>query len=61
MRDPHVLARNMIVEVEDADGFRVAGNPIKFSDTPDPRRRGPVPDLDSAREQILRELGIETS
>ena len=60
MRDPHVLARNMIVEVEDADGFRVAGNPIKFSDTPDPRRRGPVPDLDSAREEILRELGIET-
>ena len=60
MRDPHVLARNMIVEVEDADGFQVAGNPIKFSDTPDPRRRGPVPDLDSAREEILRELGIET-
>ncbi len=60
MRDPHVLARNMIVEVEGADGFRVAGNPIKFSDTPDPRRRGPVPDLDSAREEILRELGIET-
>ena len=60
VRDPHVLARNMIVEVEDADGFRVAGNPIKLSDTPDPRRRGPAPDLDSGREGILRELGLET-
>ena len=60
VRDPHVLARNMIVEVEDADGFRVAGNPIKFSDTPDPRRRGPAPDLDSGRKGILRELGLET-
>ena len=60
VRDPHVLARNMIVEVEDANGFRVAGNPVKLSDTPDPRRRSSSPDLDSARKEILRELGLET-
>lgn len=60
VRDPHVLARNMIVEVEDTDGFRVAGNPIKFSGLSDPRQRGAVPDLDSGRGDILRELGLET-
>ena len=60
VRDPHVLARNMIVEVEDTAGFRVAGNPIKFSGLSDPRQRGPVPDLDSGRGDILRELGLET-
>ncbi len=58
--DPHVRARNMIVEVDGADGFRVAGNPIKFSGVPDPRRRGPVPELDSGRDGLLRELGLET-
>lgn len=60
VRDPHVLARNMIVEVEETDGFRVAGNPIKFSGLSDPGQRGAVPDLDSGRGDILRELGLET-
>ena len=58
IQDPHVLARNMIVGVEGTEGFRVAGNPIKFPGLHDPDSRGAVPDLDSGREQILQELGF---
>jgi CoA:oxalate CoA-transferase len=47
LSDPQIAARNMLVEVDDAriPGFRVAGNPVKFSAFPDPTTRGPVPDL----------------
>ncbi len=56
--DPHVRARNMVVTAEDpaAGSLRMAGNPIKLSDTPDPPTRGPVPELDGDRERILAEL-----
>lgn len=45
---PQVLARNMVVAIEgdDADGLRVAGNPIKLSAYPDPETRGPAPRLE---------------
>jgi CoA:oxalate CoA-transferase len=48
LHDPQVLARNMVVDVDDPrlHGFRVAGNPIKLSGAPDPTSRGPVPDLE---------------
>jgi len=58
IEDPHVLARNMIVDVTGVDGFRVAGNPIKFSGISDPLKRGTVPALDAGRAAILKELGI---
>jgi len=51
--DPQVAARNMIVE---ADGLRMAGNPIKLSGFPDPTSRRPAPALDADRERILAEL-----
>tara|TARA_Y100001960_G_C14682565_1_gene832026 strand:- start:125 stop:1204 length:1080 start_codon:yes stop_codon:yes gene_type:complete len=57
IEDPQVLARNMIVDVIGTDGFRVAGNPIKFSGVSDPTERGAVPALDSGRAKILKELG----
>ena len=61
MRDPQILARNMVVDVLDRNGrpaFKAAGNPIKMSAHADPATRGHVPDLDESREAILKELGF---
>ena len=58
--DPQVLARRMIVEVDDpAAPMRVAGNPVKLSGFEDRPTRGPVPALDAHRAAILAELGLE--
>lgn len=60
MKDPQILARNMVVDVLDRNGraaFKSAGNPIKLSDMVDPTTRGPAPDLDGNRGEILRWLG----
>ncbi|MEX2298026.1 MAG: CoA transferase [Dongiaceae bacterium] len=56
--DPHVQARNMIVDVDDPDlpGLKVAGNPIKMSGFADPVTRARVPKLDEDRARILRDL-----
>jgi CoA:oxalate CoA-transferase len=58
LADPQVLARNMVVRVEDPAmaGLKLAGNPIKLSGFPDPTSRGPAPDLDADRERIVGEL-----
>ncbi len=58
LADPQVIARNMVVTVQDNEvgALQMAGNPIKFSDFADPAARGPVPDLDGNRETILDEL-----
>lgn len=56
LRDPQLLARNMVVDVLDAAGqpaFVAAGNPIKMSDLVDPATRGPAPALDGDRQAIL--------
>lgn len=58
VHDIQIQARNMIVEVQGTDGFKVAGNPIKFSELPDPPSRRTVPDLDSTRTRLLQELGL---
>jgi CoA:oxalate CoA-transferase len=60
MADPQVLARNMIVTVDDPDigAIRMQGNPIKLSAHEDPKTREPAPDLDGDRAAILRELGL---
>lgn len=56
LSDPQVLARNMVVQVQDPDTgpLSMAGNPIKMSAFGDPSTRGAVPDLDGDRESILR-------
>ena len=58
LADPQVIARNMVVAVDDPDlpTLRVAGNPIKMSEFPDPTTRGRVPKLDQDRTQILADL-----
>ncbi|MBS0122660.1 CaiB/BaiF CoA transferase family protein [Thetidibacter halocola] len=59
LKDPQILARNMVVDVLDKNGraaFKAAGNPIKLSDMTDPTTRRPAPDLDGSRGEILRWL-----
>jgi CoA:oxalate CoA-transferase len=55
MRDPQVLARNMLIR---AGGTPMAGNPIKLAGAPDPAERPPAPALDEHRAALLRELGL---
>ncbi len=56
--DPQVIARNMIVPIEDATlpGIKVAGLPIKMSAYPDRDRREAAPDLDADRARILADF-----
>ncbi|MHA7851595.1 CaiB/BaiF CoA transferase family protein [Roseovarius sp.] len=64
MRDPQILARNMVVDVLDAVGkpaFTAAGNPIKISGMEDPTTRGPAPELDGDRAAILDWLARDAS
>ncbi len=59
LKDPQILARNMVVDVLDKSGraaYAAAGNPIKMTDNPDPSTRRPAPDLDGNRGDILRWL-----
>jgi CoA:oxalate CoA-transferase len=59
LKDPQILARNMVVDVLDRNGraaYKAAGNPIKMSDALDPTTRPPAPDLDGNRGEILRWL-----
>jgi crotonobetainyl-CoA:carnitine CoA-transferase CaiB-like acyl-CoA transferase len=54
LADPHTLAREMVVEIERADGppVKVLGNPLKMSVTP-VRFDQPPPHLDQDRDSIL--------
>ena len=56
MRDPQVLARNMVVPVAPRPGgpsFTAAGNPVKMTGLPEIRGRAPAPLLDGDRAAIL--------
>jgi formyl-CoA transferase len=58
LTDPHLLARDMIVEVEHPVRGRyvTVGNPIKLSASP--TAIGPAPLLGQHRREVLRELGL---
>ncbi|MBY6005514.1 CoA transferase [Salipiger bermudensis] len=62
MKDPQLLARNMIVDVLDRYGratFKAAGNPIKISGMEDRPARPAPPELDGNRADILRWLDTD--
>ena len=56
LADRHVQSRNMVVTVEDAETgtLKLAGNPIKLSNSPDPTTRPPVPALNESGEAIRK-------
>ncbi len=56
MTHPQVLARNMIVEVEDAQAgaVKIAGNPIKMPSLDDPSTRPPAPEIGEHNREILQ-------
>jgi CoA:oxalate CoA-transferase len=62
VNDPQIRARNMIVAIDDPDAgpLKLAGNPIKMSDFPDPASRPAAPALDGDRARILDELQSQT-
>jgi CoA:oxalate CoA-transferase len=59
MSHPQVLARHMIVDVDDpvAGRVRIAGNPIKMSSFPDETTRPPIAELGAHTGDVLAELG----
>lgn len=64
MQDPQVLARNMIVEVEDsiAGTVKIAGNPIKMTSVAETPTREKVPEVGEHNREIYGGwLGISDS
>jgi CoA:oxalate CoA-transferase len=57
LADPHVISRNMVVTMQDADAgtLKLAGNPMKLSAFADPTTRPPAPKLDESGECIRRD------
>lgn len=62
MTHPQVLARNMVVEVEDpvAGRVKIAGNPIKMSGFADETTRPRVPELGEHTDEVLASIGFAT-
>ncbi|MCW5700955.1 MAG: CoA transferase, partial [Rhodospirillales bacterium] len=56
LADPQVLARNMVIQVEDptAGAVKMSGNPIKLSAFPAPAPPPPAPDHDQKRDRLVR-------
>ncbi len=61
VKDPQLIARNMFVEVDDAEmgRLKMSGNAIKISGFTDAPTRPPAPNLDEARAYVLAELGLD--
>jgi len=62
MADEQVLARNMIIEVDDdrAGTTKIAGNPIKMSNLPEVEKREPAPKMGEHNAELLNKyLGYD--
>lgn len=51
-----ISARNMLIPVDNEEGFKVAGNPIKFGDVSDQTSAGRMPALGEHNEEILTHI-----
>lgn len=60
MSHPQVLARKMVVSVDDpvAGRVRIAGNPIKMTNLPDEESRPRIPELGEHTDSVLAALGM---
>jgi len=60
VENPQIKSRNMIVSSyhKKIGKFKMAGNPIKFSNYKDSKTRGQTPDLDQDRAKLLKEFKI---
>jgi CoA:oxalate CoA-transferase len=58
MNDPQVLARNMIVDVQDAlaGSVKIAGNPIKMDSVPESPTRGKVPEIGEHNREVYQDM-----
>lgn len=58
--DAQLTARNMFVQVDDAEmgTLKMAGSAFKISGYPESTTRPPAPNLDEARADLLAELGL---
>lgn len=58
MSNKQILARNMIVEVEDKKigSLKIAGNPIKMSNIPDSKTRKTAPEIGENNAEILSKM-----
>lgn len=63
MEDPQVLARQMIVDMEDphAGTVKLAGNPIKMTHLPETGKRGRTPEVGEHNAAVLKEFLDVTS
>jgi len=62
MEDEQVLARNMIIEVDDdrAGITKIAGNPIKMSNLAEVEKREPAPKMGEHNAELLNKyLGYD--
>jgi len=60
VENPQIKSRNMVVSSyhKKIGKFKIAGNPMKFSNFKDSKTRGQIPDLDQHRTKILKEFKI---
>jgi CoA:oxalate CoA-transferase len=58
--DPQLIARNMFVEVDDAEmgKLKMSGSAFKISGYEQSPTRPPAPNLDEARTDVLKELSL---
>ena len=58
MENKQILARNMIVDVEDkqSGNLKIAGNPIKMTNLPEVEHRNPAPEIGEHNSEIFKNM-----
>lgn len=58
MKDEQMIARNMIIDVDDkqAGKIKIAGNPLKMTNIPEVNHRNPAPEIGEHNEKIYGKM-----